>query len=153
MGNQSSINNQLTGGLPSKGMGHRCRRALHREGTPPQVFSQDSTWASPPLADRNLHPFPEEMKLNPEDHTSHELCDSFWRISNSPRVVLGAPNLQLNEVLRLLTLASQVALVVKNPPANAGAMRELGSIPGSGRSPGKGHGNLFQCFCLRNPMD
>ena len=40
--------------------------------------------------------------------------------------------------------------VVKNPPANAG---EVGSIPGSGRSPGRGNGNPFQCSCLRNPMD
>ena len=37
--------------------------------------------------------------------------------------------------------ASQMALVVKNPPANAGDIRDLGLIPGSGRSPGGGHGN------------
>ena len=37
--------------------------------------------------------------------------------------------------------ASPVALVVKNPPANAGDIRDMGSIPGSGRSPGGGHGN------------
>ena len=37
--------------------------------------------------------------------------------------------------------ASQVALVVKNLPANAGDVRDAGSIPGSGRSPGIGHGN------------
>ena len=35
-------------------------------------------------------------------------------------------------------------LVVKNPPANAGDIREAGSIPGSGRSPGGGHGNPLQ---------
>ena len=40
--------------------------------------------------------------------------------------------------------ASQVALMVKNLPANAGDMRNLGSIPGSGRSSGGGHGNLLQ---------
>ena len=43
-----------------------------------------------------------------------------------------------------LTLASvdtQVALVVKNPPANAGDVRDMGSIPGSGRSPGEGNGS------------
>ena len=39
--------------------------------------------------------------------------------------------------------------VVKNLPANAGA---LGSIPGSGRSPGEGNGNPSQYSCLRNPM-
>ena len=40
--------------------------------------------------------------------------------------------------------------MVKNPPANAG---DVGSIPGSGRSPGEGNGNPFQCSCLKNPMD
>ena len=49
--------------------------------------------------------------------------------------------------------ASQAALVVKNPPANAGDVRDLGSIPGSGRSPGGGHGNPLNYSCLENPMD
>ena len=49
--------------------------------------------------------------------------------------------------------ASQVALVVKNLPAGAGGVRDSGSIPGSGRSPGRGHSNPFQCSCLDNPMD
>ena len=54
----------------------------------------------------------------------------------------------------LVTLvASQVALVVKNPHANAGELRDAGSIPGSGRTPGEGHGNLLQYSCLKNPMD
>ena len=39
--------------------------------------------------------------------------------------------------------ASQVALVVKNPPTNAGDVRDMGSIPGSGKSPGEGHGNML----------
>ena len=43
--------------------------------------------------------------------------------------------------------------MVKNPPANAGDIRDSGSIPGSGRSPGGGHGNPLQCSCLENPMD
>ena len=46
-----------------------------------------------------------------------------------------------------------MALVVKNPPANAGDVRDVGSIPGWGRSPGGGHGNLLQHSCLENPMD
>ena len=50
-------------------------------------------------------------------------------------------------------MASQVALVVKNPPANAGDVRDLTSIPGSGRSPGVGHGNLLQYSCLENSID
>ena len=49
--------------------------------------------------------------------------------------------------------ASQVALVVKNPPASAGDIRDLGSIPGLGRSPGGGHDNLLQCSFLQNPMN
>ena len=49
--------------------------------------------------------------------------------------------------------ASQVALVVKNPSANAGDIRDVGSIPGSGRSPGGGHDNVLQYACLENPMD
>ena len=49
--------------------------------------------------------------------------------------------------------ASQVVLVVKNPPANAGDMRDVGSIPGSGKSPGGDHGNPYQYSCLENPMD
>ena len=43
--------------------------------------------------------------------------------------------------------------MVKNLPANAGDIREAGSIPGSVRSPGGGHGNPLQCSCLENPMD
>ena len=49
--------------------------------------------------------------------------------------------------------SSQVVLVVKNLPANAGDIIDMGSIPGSGRSPGGEHGNPFQCSCLENPMD
>ena len=51
-----------------------------------------------------------------------------------------------------LLRASQVALVVKNLPANAGDIRDVGSIPGSGRSPGEEHGNPLQYACLENPM-
>ena len=51
------------------------------------------------------------------------------------------------------TGASQVALVVKNPPANAGDIRDESSIPRSRRSPGGGHSNPLQCSCLENPMD
>ena len=43
-------------------------------------------------------------------------------------------------------------LVVKNPSANAGDIRDVGSIPGSGRSAG-GHGNPLQYSRLENPMD
>ena len=41
--------------------------------------------------------------------------------------------------------------MVKNPPANAGDVIDMGSIPGTGRSPGGGHGNPFQYSCLEDP--
>ena len=47
---------------------------------------------------------------------------------------------------------SQVLLVIKNLPANSGDVRDLGLIPGSGRSPEGGHDNLIQYSCLENPM-
>ena len=48
---------------------------------------------------------------------------------------------------------SQVALVVKNPLADSGDVREVDLIPGSGRCPGGGNGNPLQYSCLENPMD
>ena len=47
--------------------------------------------------------------------------------------------------------ASQVVLVVKNPLANAGDVRDAGSIAGSGRSPGEEDGNTLQYSCLEKP--
>ena len=44
-------------------------------------------------------------------------------------------------------------LTVKNPPVNAGGIRDAGLIPGTGRSPGGRHGNLLHYSCLENPMD
>ena len=49
--------------------------------------------------------------------------------------------------------ASQVVLVVKHLPANAGDIEDTASIPGWGRSPGGEHGNPCQYSCLENPMD
>ena len=46
-----------------------------------------------------------------------------------------------------------MAPVVKNPLANTEDIRDVNLIPGSGRSPGGGHGNLLQYSCLENPMD
>ena len=46
-----------------------------------------------------------------------------------------------------------MVLVVKNAPANAGDIRDMGLIPGSGRSPGEGLGNLLQYSCLEKPTD
>ena len=49
--------------------------------------------------------------------------------------------------------ASQVMLVENNLSANAEDVRDMGSIPGLGRSPGGGHANPLQYSCLENPMD
>ena len=43
--------------------------------------------------------------------------------------------------------------MVRNLPASAGDIRDLGSMPGLGKSPGEGNGNPLQCSCLENPMD
>ena len=64
-------------------------------------------------------------------------------------IAQGSPFAQENYVC----WGSQVALVVKNPSANAGDIRDVVSIPGLGRSPGEGHGKPLQYFCLENPMD
>ena len=60
---------------------------------------------------------------------------------------------QINSQRQRYTWASQVALVVKSLSANAGDVREAGSVPGSGRSPGGRHSNPLQYSCLENPMD
>ena len=65
----------------------------------------------------------------------------------------GRTELDTTEVTWQQHRASQVVLVVKNPPANAGDVRDMGSIPGSGRSSGGGRGNPLQYSCLENPMD
>ena len=44
-------------------------------------------------------------------------------------------------------------LGVKNPPVSAGNIRDPGSIPGLGRSPGEGHGNPLQYSCIEDPME
>jgi len=49
--------------------------------------------------------------------------------------------------------ASRVVLAVKNSPAHAGNARDVGSIPGLGRSPGEGNGSPLQYSCLENPID
>ena len=69
--------------------------------------------------------------------------------TNIPNHLLGSAKKSSNMSQR----ASQGALVVKNPPANAGDMRDRSSIPESGRSLGGGNGNPRQYPCLENPMD
>ena len=53
----------------------------------------------------------------------------------------------------MMQRSSHLARVLKNLSANAGDVRDAGSIPGWGRSPGGGQGNPLQYSCLENPMD
>ena len=57
------------------------------------------------------------------------------------------------DIVSIIFLSFQGLLVVKNLPANARDIRDADSVPGSGRFPGGGHGNLLQCSCLKNSMD
>ena len=75
-----------------------------------------------------------------------------WRLLQltSPVSLVGSWITHLYERVQ----ASQVALLIKNLPANSGDARDdTGLIPGPGRSPGGGHGNLLQYSCLENPMN
>ena len=56
-------------------------------------------------------------------------------------------------IMKMRIQASQVVLVIKNPLANAGDIKDMGLIPGLGKSPGVGNGNSLQHFCTENPMD
>ena len=73
-----------------------------------------------------------------------EKVGAFVSASRDPVIMLTQPS---------SFCAFQVALVVKNPPGNAGDVKDIGSIPGLGRSPGEGNGNPFQNSCLENSMD
>ena len=82
-----------------------------------------------------------------------------WCCLQGPHSITRPPSstrLQANGVISfpysLICMASQVVLVVKNLPANAD-VRDTGSIPGQGRSPGEGNGNTLQYSCLENSID
>ena len=55
--------------------------------------------------------------------------------------------------MNTMLLTSQVALVVRNPPANTGDVRDTGLMPGTGRYPGEENGIPLQYSCLGNSMD
>ena len=77
-------------------------------------------------------------------------CSNFYSLGG---IFENIPNRMLIHFYICQHVASQVALVVKKPPANVGDERDMGSIPGSGRSPGGGHGDPLQYSCLENPVD
>ena len=77
------------------------------------------------------------------------------RAQTGASTILGLKGFKKDRQSAVSTMAerSLVVLVAKNPPANAGDMRHVGLIPGSGRSLGEGNGNPLQYSCLENPMD
>ena len=112
------------------------------------------------------------MKEHPAPSSSHSICHQqlpppslllypdTTRFSSSLSLQMQATVNRLAHLLPDLFMldmclygASQVALVVKNPPANAGDIRDMGSVPGLGRSPGRGHDNPLQYSCLETPTD
>ena len=76
-------------------------------------------------------------------------CGSKWRVLNPAQEVIESFLKEGTAIAR----AFQVALVVKNLPANAGDIKDTSPNPGSGRSSGGGKGNPLQYSCLENPMD
>ena len=88
--------------------------------------------------------------------TPHDFCCT-WEPPDSTMhmSVTGSPAWEELGQSHQISGASQVGVVVTNPPANARGVREAeaGWIPGLGRSPGGGQGNPFQYSCLKNPMD
>ena len=82
-----------------------------------------------------------------EQRLGAESLISFFFLLQSSLIICDTP-----EIIPIQG-ASQAALVVKNLPASAGDMRDLGSISGWGRSPGGGHGNPLQYSCLKNHTD
>ena len=77
------------------------------------------------------------------------VCFPFNNVLNCPYVLSLLVYLTLDKVV---SGAFQVALVVKNPPVNAGDIRDMGSIPGLGKSLGGGHCNSLQYSCLESTM-
>ena len=76
-----------------------------------------------------------------------------WRWGCGPTQANQNQLRKLLELFRTIYSSSQVTLLVKNQPANAGDIRDVGWIPGSGRSPGGGNGNPLQYSCLENSKD
>ena len=90
----------------------------------------------------NDNPFQYSCLENPMDRGAwHRIAKSWTRLK------------QLNTNTIYTSWAFQVALMVKNLPTSAIDIRDVGSIPQSGRYPGGGHSNPLQYSCLENPMD
>ena len=119
----------------------RGRHEGKLEGKPPRP--RQHSWTQRPLQSGGLGfwQLPQRPPQSPAGPPRHGYCQSSSSRGDfrfRPRASLGLRNHQNNPQ-------------VFSPPANAGDVRDLGSIPGLGRSPGGGHGNLLQYSCLKNP--
>ena len=134
-------------------LGPSCCVARSPQPMAPISDSKGLLQTSPPCTHSNHW---KEVRTHPSflrgRHGTCILANHTWNSLQRP-----LPNLFIlaNGFWKFLkdTSASQVALVVKNPPANTGDIRDAGLIPGSGRSPGEGNGSPLQYSCLENPMD
>ena len=107
----------------------------------------NSTWfLTSPQKKCVLVPWIRIWSLRPVPGTELKFLD-FLSVKGERRVLL------LISPFKPYLRASQVVLVIKGPPANAGDIRDMGSIQGWGGSLGGGHGSPLQYSCLENPMD
>ena len=84
------------------------------------------------------------------NHFTDNVCSVYEQ--NNPNPALLSVVITVIHLTYVCIGASQVVLVLKNPPAKAADVRNEGLISGW-RSPGRGHGNPLQYSCLENPMD
>ena len=100
-------------------------------------FSRQEYWSGLPCPPGDLP----DPRIEPTSLKSPALAEKFFTTSI------------IWELLENTSFKKKAALVVKNPPASTGDGRDVGLIPGSGRSPGVGNGNPLQYSCLENSMD
>ena len=138
--------------------GDRCPQASGKEG---RAFALGSALPPPPSPQRphrakgQRNPAglkPVLTRSCPRAGLGPMPCPSLRQIPFLlyPQSLLALTLLRVNSSL-FPAWAFRVALVVKNPHANAGEIRDVFLIPGSGRSPGGRHSNPFQYSCLENP--
>ena len=111
-----------------------------------------------PLATQQLQEEPAECSLIPGGQTQEVYLFDMFMMGHRTKYDLPEEEKKKITTFKLWiklawNWAIQVVLMIKNLLANAGDLRNVGSIPGSGRSPGGGHGNPLQYSCLKSPMD
>ena len=111
-------------------------------------FPTQEHWSGLPFPSAGHLPDP---GIKPLSLKSLALSGGFFSTSANRKALIGIT--ECKSSFPLYNWASQVALVVKNPPANVGDIRVVALIPGSGSSSGGGHGNPLQYSCLKNPVD